>query len=149
MHQSEIWHSKKNDCRLSRTQVKCLISSCPYLIGKCVYKLLMHDYTEQLLLRNNKYTSFIITYLNNNRQIYINLHRISIENNIIDLIMKKLFAILFFIKIPIFLLAQSNIVYKYDDSGNRIERKQNVQINKLQKNPRTQITETKHPKLLF
>lgn len=47
--------------------------------------------------------------------------------------MKKLFTILFFINIPIFLLAQSNIVYKYDYSGNRIERKQNVQINKLQK----------------
>ena len=25
MHLSEIWHSKKNDCRLSRTQVNILI----------------------------------------------------------------------------------------------------------------------------
>lgn len=26
MHLSEIWHSKKNDCRLSRTQVNIVIS---------------------------------------------------------------------------------------------------------------------------
>ena len=28
MHLSEIWHSKKNDCRLSRTQVIIKLTSC-------------------------------------------------------------------------------------------------------------------------
>ena len=31
MHMSEIWHSKKNDCRLSRTQVvKCYSTIFPH-----------------------------------------------------------------------------------------------------------------------
>ena len=31
MHLSEIWHSKKNDCRLSRTQVSKKTSGLPII----------------------------------------------------------------------------------------------------------------------
>ena len=54
MHQSKIWHSKKNDCRLSRTQVNKLKS--PSINASINFKIPISDWKE----RENQYQIAIL-----------------------------------------------------------------------------------------
>ena len=54
MHQSKIWHSKKNDCRLSRTQVILGFDTASFFFYAFITAMLSFVFFFPYLCRRNK-----------------------------------------------------------------------------------------------